>query len=102
MGKINSRTGGSIVKWNQWKALHNAIKDHDDEGQSRNKKADVWKMIDKLFEFMEKKMWSGSELKILTSILESWKKAFHAGWGDQNITHYSMLLNYIRITSLIH
>ena len=39
LGKLNSKRGTSNVKYNQWKALHNAVKDHD--GLARNKKAQV-------------------------------------------------------------
>ena len=34
IGKVNSKIGGSSIKWNQWKALHNAVKDHGDDGES--------------------------------------------------------------------
>ena len=94
MGKINSRTGGSIVKWNQWKALHNAIKDHGDEGQSHNKKANVWEALDKVFLYCEKYNWTSVDLEDYKKTLNVFKNSMIDAWTNHHITHY-MLRIYI-------
>ena len=75
LGKINARAGGSSIKWNQWKALHNAIKDHGDDGQMRNRKAEVWEALDKVFFYCEKVLWNGAELEDYKRYLAIFKKS---------------------------
>ena len=48
----------------------------------------MWTSLDKIFAFMEQKTWSNSELKVFGNVLDTWKKAFIAGWSDQHVTHY--------------
>ena len=74
-GKINSQIGGSSIKWEQWKALHNAIKDHGDGGQTRNSKAKVWESLDKLFLYCEKMNWTGAEFEDYKKNLDLFKKS---------------------------
>ena len=62
LGRINSRSGGSTVKWEQWRVLHNAIKDHEDGGQARNRKSKVWEALDKVFQYSENMKWTNVEL----------------------------------------
>ena len=88
IGKVNSRIDGSSIKWNQWKALHNAIKDHTDDGESRNKKAEVWEALDKVFLYCERKNWTEHDLKEYKQVLNSFKKAMTQAWTDNHITHY--------------
>ena len=68
-GKINSQTGGSSIKWEQWKALHNAVKDHGDGEQTRNSKVKVWESLDKLFLYCEKINWTGAKFEDYKKIL---------------------------------
>ena len=56
LGKINSKRG-STIKYEQWKVLHNAIKDHTDGGLARTRKAEVWKALDEVFALCDKKIW---------------------------------------------
>lgn len=81
--------------FNRWKDLHNAVKDNANGGSIQNRKADVWILLDKMFAFMEKKEWSNSELQSFGNVLETWKKAFIAGWGDLHVTHYMVILKQI-------
>ena len=50
--KAKKSTYRSKIHYQQWKKLHNAVKDQ--EGSSRNAKAQVWKTIDVLFQMCEK------------------------------------------------
>ena len=38
----------SRVKYNVWKRVHNAVKDHQADGMARDVKAEVWRSLDKL------------------------------------------------------
>ena len=55
LGKINDNHGGSNIKWNMWKALHNTVKDHGDDGKARNRKAKVWEALDAVFYSCDKR-----------------------------------------------
>ena len=88
IGKVNSRTGGSSIKWNQWKALCNAVKDHGDDGESRNRKAKVWEALDKVFLYCEKMNWTGAKLEDYKMNLDLFKKSMIAAWINHQITHY--------------
>ena len=63
LGKVNSKIGGSSIKWSEWKALHNALNDHGDEGQLCNIKAKVWEALDKVLFYSEKTKWIGADLE---------------------------------------
>ena len=92
-GKFNSRTGGSSIKWNQWKALHNAIKDHGDEGQTRNRKAEVWEALDKVLLYCEKTKWTGFELEDYKQTLKIFKRKMSEAWSvrhGQTITLHTI------------
>ena len=54
--------------FNWWRDIYIAIKDHVDGDTIQNCKANVWKSLDKIFEFMEKKIWSNSEQNIYKHI----------------------------------
>ena len=88
LGKINSANGGSSIKWEQWKVLHNAIKDHGDGGQARNRKAKVWEALDNVFLYCEKMKWTNVELEDYKKNLDMFKKSMIAAWTDHQITHY--------------
>ena len=46
----------SKIQYQQWRRLHNAVKDQ--EGASRNAKAEVWQTVDVLFQMCEKGKWT--------------------------------------------
>ena len=96
-GSINSRTGGSSIKWSQWKALHNAIKDHGDQGESRNRKAKVWESLDKIFLCCERRKWTTADMDDYKQNLDIFKKSMTEAWTDHHITHYMVRehVNYI-------
>lgn len=95
LGRINSRTGGSSIKWEQWKVLHNAIKDHGDGGQTRNRKAKVWEALDKVFLYCEKMKWTNAELEDYKKNLDLFKKSMIAAWTDHQITHYMVSITIL-------
>ena len=37
-GKINEKVGGSTINFGVWKSVHNAVKDHNDQGHARTTK----------------------------------------------------------------
>ena len=88
LGKVNSKAGGFAIKWNQWKVLHNAIKDHGDEGHARNKKVEVWEALDKVFLYCEESKWTSVELEDYKSILNIFKKSMIDAWTNRHITNY--------------
>lgn len=87
LGKINRRRG-STIKYGQWKVLHNAIKDHADEGRARTRKAEVWKALDEVFALCDKKVWKQQYTTNLTKALVIFGRAMTNAWTNQNITHY--------------
>ena len=53
LGKINRNHKFSAIKYGLWKKLHNTIKDHGDNSEARNQKAQVWISLDKVAEFKD-------------------------------------------------
>ena len=68
--------------------LHNAIKDHGDEGHACNIKAKVWEALDKVFWHCEKSKLTGARLEEYKSTLNIFKKSMINAWTDQHTTHY--------------
>ena len=87
LGKINSKHG-SMIKYGQWKVLHNAIKDHADGGRARTRKGEVWKALDDVFALCDKKTWEDSNTIQLREVLSKFGKAMTNGWSTNSITHY--------------
>ena len=74
------------IEYQQWKKLHNAVKDH--ESASRNVKSEVWQKIDVLFQMCEKTKWTLQDRKAFEENLRGFQKAFTASWIDSQVTHY--------------
>ena len=100
LGKVNAKKGSSNVKYNQWKALHNAIKDHGLEGTSRNKKAEVWESLDKVFSYCDKTSWGKNDLPNFKKELNNFRNAMKDAW-DQEFTHYMVRILIIFLLFLI-
>lgn len=82
--KVTNRkkvTYTSKIQYQQWKRLHNVVKDQ--EGASRNAKAKVWQTIDVLFQMCEKQ-----DRMRFQDNLEAFKKAFNNAWTGTQLTHY--------------
>lgn len=76
----------SRIEYQQWRKLHNAVKDH--EAASRNAKSEVWHAIDNIFGMCDKESWSTPDIKVFQAHLLQLKKQFIAAWTENNITHY--------------
>ena len=40
-----------LIKYNRWRTVHNAVVDHADNGRARSRKAEVWKLLDTVFQY---------------------------------------------------
>lgn len=78
----------SSIKYNLWKKLHNAIKDHANNGEARNHKAEVWIHLDEVFRLLDSKRWTQNDNLRLRSALQSFGKSMQDAWSAQSITHY--------------
>lgn len=98
----------SKIQYQQWKRLHNAVKDQ--EGASRNAKAEVWQTIDVLFQMCEKVKWTNEDKKRFQENLQAFKKSFSDAWTDTQITHYMVrqhllvifLYNYLSMQHIMY
>ena len=57
LGKMNQKRGNSTIKYDMWKVLHNTVKDQGDDGNTRNRKAQVWRSLDSIFKYCNKENW---------------------------------------------
>ena len=88
LGKINQKKGSSTIKYDMWKVLHNAVKDHGDDGNTRNRKAEVWRSLDSIFKFCNKEKWDDKDHDQYKKTLKSFISSFKGAWNENNITHY--------------
>lgn len=88
LGKINLKKGTSNIIYNQWKALHNAVKDHGDDGRARNRKAGVWQALDAVFSYCDKNHWSENDMGAFKKELNNFKNCMRDAWTYNNFTHY--------------
>ena len=49
------------IRYNRWQCIHNAVVDHAHNGQARSRKDEVWKSLDIVFKFCDKKVWTPQE-----------------------------------------
>ena len=88
LGKINLNRNFSTTKYGLWKKLHNAVKDHGDNGEARNRKAQVWISLDEVFKLLSLKTWKQNDILRLQMALHSFGKSMQDAWSNQSITHY--------------
>ena len=88
LGKINLKKGTSNIKYNQWKALRNAVKDHGDDERARNRKARVWQALDAVFFNCDKSHWSENDMGAFKKELNNFKNCMRDAWTYDNFTHY--------------
>lgn len=106
--KPKKSTYRSKIQYQQWKRLHNAVKDQ--EGSSRNAKAKVWQTIDVLFQMCEKVKWTNEDKKRFQENLQAFKKSFSDAWTHTQITHYMVrqhlliiiLYNYLSMQHIMY
>lgn len=77
-----------VLSYNKWKAVHNAVVDHADQGRARARKAEVWKSLDTVFKFCDKRQWSNEDHTFFQRALENFKTSMISAWTDKHITHY--------------
>lgn len=99
-GKINENAGGSTIIYGVWKSVHNAVKDHNDHGRARTRKAEVWKALDEVFRLCDKKIWHKNDHVIFKQALRDFGTNMNEAWASQSITHY-MVGKYISKLSII-
>lgn len=87
------------VRYNRWKCMHNAVVDHADDGQARSRKANVWKSLDTVFKFCDKKVWTTQDHQIFRKALDEFKKSMIDAWTDQHITHYMVIHSLYLLSS---
>lgn len=87
-GKINKNRQFSTIKYGLWKKLHNAVKDHGDNGEARNRKAEVWISLDEVFRMLDMKVWKRDDILKLKMALRTFGKSMQEAWSEQSITHY--------------
>ncbi len=87
-GKINKSQKFSTINYGLWKKLHNAIKDHGDNGAARNRKAEVWISLDEVFRMLNIRVWNKTDILKLKMALRSFGKSMQEAWSHQSITHY--------------
>lgn len=80
-GKVYTSNYISKIHYEQWKRVHNAIKDH--ESRSKNSKAEVWRSVDVLFRMCE---------TIFTNNLAIFGTSIKEAWTDLAITHYIVII----------
>ena len=85
-GKYYNRTHVSRIEFEQWKKLHNTVKDH--EALSRHAKAEVWRAVDVIFQMLDREIWTNTDKKTFQTTLDLFKKEYLKAWEDINITHY--------------
>ena len=85
-GKYYKRTHVSRIEFEQWKKLHNVVKDH--QPLSRHAKAEVWRAVDIIFQMLDKETWTSTDKKRFQATLDQFKNGFLKAWEDINITHY--------------
>ena len=94
---ISERTGNQIairlINFNRWKTVLNAVVDHADNGRARARKAEVWKSLDIVFKYCDKRRWSNDDHNLVQMALENFKKSMLFAWIDQHITHYMVTCN---------
>lgn len=88
LGKINKNRNFSTIKYGLWKKLHNAVKDHGDNGEARNRKAEAWISLDEVFRLLDKKIWTNDDNLKLKLALRAFGKSMEEAWSIQSITHY--------------
>ena len=71
-----------------WKVLHNAVTDQGDDGNTKNRKAHVWRSLDNIFKYCNKEDWEEKDLEQYKKELKCFMTAFKGAWNDNNITHY--------------
>ncbi len=96
-----SKQGPSTIPYNQWRALHNAVKDHGDDGRARNRKAQVWEALDKVFTYCDKSKWSQQDLSNYKKELNRFKDSMKDAWTLDSITHY-IVSNYYKGSCISH
>ena len=88
LGKINKNRDFSTIKYGLWKKLHNAVKDHANSSEARNRKAEAWISLDEVFFLLDKKLWTQDDNLKLNLALQSFGKSMEATWSLHSITHY--------------
>lgn len=97
-GKLNSKQGGSTIKYEQWRKLHNAVKDHGDNGQARKRKAQVWNSLNKIFEFCDKPFWKDEDNEPFKKALKDFGRNMKEAWSQKSITHYMVRINHYTLS----
>jgi len=80
--------------------MHNTIGDHVDHvnnGKERSCKANMWKSLDIVFKFYDKKMWTTNDHEIYQIVLDEFKGSVLDAWKDQHITHYMVYDYYSKL-----
>ena len=78
----------SRIKYNVWRQVHNAVKDHQGDGMARDVKAEVWKSLDKLFVYFDKVSWNKKDQQAFEEEVKNFGKAMKEAWTTCEITHY--------------
>ena len=80
-----------MIKYGLWRKLHNATKDHGDNGAAGNQKAEVWLNLDEVFKILNIKVWNKNNILKLKMALWSFGKSMQEAWSEQSITCYMVL-----------
>lgn len=76
------------IKCNKWKALHNVVVGHADNGEARSHKANVWKSLDTVFKLCDLKVWKKSDHHIFKNTSSDFKTSMVGTWTNEHITDY--------------
>ena len=82
----NSKENSNLFK--KCKVIHRVVKDNASGGAIQNHTANLWKSLNRIFNYVEKHSWDASKITSFQEALLHWKKAYLAGWGRKDITHY--------------
>ena len=82
----------STVKYDVWRAVHNAVKDHEANGVARTSKAAVWESLDVIFKYCDKQKIHKPDIEALEEHIRKFGKSRREAWIELNITHYMVRL----------
>lgn len=60
--------------------LHNAVKDHGDDGRAKNRKAGVLQALDAIFSYCDKNHWSENDMGAFKKELNNFKTCMRDAW----------------------
>ena len=86
--RTKNQTVARMVNFNRWKVVHNVVVDHADNGEVRACKVEVWKLLDMVFQYCDKRLWTNEDHNLFKATLDNFKKSMLFAWTDNHITHY--------------